>query len=291
MSVRRPTRDERHAIDERLRALLRQDDPAAGDALTLDEVRAMRRATLAAAEPAARRRPWLALTGPAFAAALALLAAVALWRLMPHGEWPAAQGKTDQVRKEGVAGRVAHEADDGGERAAIEAGGAGRESAGANRSRAADAGAERRRRAATALAEPAEIAAPQPPRRTQSNDDRRRAPRPAPDHVASGETILVWSDASLQTLFPTQPAFGSLGSTTAPERAATSTDIAVLNAQPSFPSQPMFSLFVESSAVPGAGPEVASASGEAVEVPGLHLQFSAPGGTRILWTLTSPSES
>jgi len=49
---------------------------------------------------------------------------------------------------------------------------------------------------------------------------------------------------------------------------------------------------VPAPAVEAAAPQVASAPAEAAdddEPRRLQLQFSAPGGTRIIWTLTSPA--
>jgi hypothetical protein len=45
------------------------------------------------------------------------------------------------------------------------------------------------------------------------------------------------------------------------------------------------------AAAPGAEPLVARAPDAAAAAPGLKLQFSTPGGTRIIWVLTSESES
>jgi len=74
--------------DARLRALLRDADPAAGDRLATEEVWALRRTALHAAEKAGRRA-WLAT--PALAAAAAgIAAAVFLWVFQVRPEAPAA---------------------------------------------------------------------------------------------------------------------------------------------------------------------------------------------------------
>lgn len=81
---------------------------------------------------------------------------------------------------------------------------------------------------------------------------------------------MVQAQASLQALssFPTQPVLGALESTRLTEPA---------------PIAP------EPIAAAADEPDMASASAEPEKAPGLQLQFSAPGGTRIIWTLTSPA--
>lgn len=69
--------------DDRLRDLLREGDPAAGDpGMSPEEVQAMRRTVLSAV-PEPRRRGWL-VPVLATAAALILAAVVVLWRMAPE---------------------------------------------------------------------------------------------------------------------------------------------------------------------------------------------------------------
>lgn len=247
------------AMDERLRAALRDGDPAAGDALTAAEASALRRAMLAASE-AAERRQWPCLPpAPALAAAAAAIGcvvlALGLWRMAAPD---LTGGRTDQVGKE-------------------VAGGSGE----------THPGAEPGRR--------------QPHRPPASGTERplagsRRASAAAPSAAGHEEPATSTAAPPPTPFLPTQPAASTAKrAPTAPP--STSAELAALAAEPE-PAQPGAVPITDLAVVPEREPELeseleselvlAAAAPLAEEVLGLQLQFSAPGGTRILWTLTSP---
>jgi len=94
--------EEIRAREERLRAILRQGDPAGGEAgLAQEEVRRVRRAVLAALPPFGeprRRAFWMPAVAMTAAAALTLAIALGLWRAHTDPAGPARETGRQAVR-------------------------------------------------------------------------------------------------------------------------------------------------------------------------------------------------
>ncbi len=244
-------KDDRQEVHELLRAALRRGDPTAGDALAPAEVRAMRRATLAEAERATRRG-WFPIAAPALAAATAIgCLCIALALWRIVSPVPGGGGGKDQVGR----GEVAT---------------SGRE------------------RPMTAPGGPAMAAKPSSPPAPVRSERWERAAAAAPAGRRSVRRPLSGPQPAelAPPLFPTQPVFPGSTAIDGLAEAAGAADPsdAIVRAE-------IAAIHEEMRATTAAAEPLVASAPEGAQPPGLQLQFSAPGGTRIIWVLTAESES